>query len=139
MDFGDLLDQWDKQTGKSRINGVYDKDAESGGEGGESAPERRRRLLSKRADAALDLHGLTRDEAWAALETFFNEGKRRGFEKLIIIHGKGNHSKGEAVLSRTVREFIEFCPFAGENGKGNAVSGGSGATWVILKGDYRSR
>jgi DNA-nicking Smr family endonuclease len=118
-----------------RRNGVYDKDAdkpETAGTG-ESAPERRRRLLAKRADAVLDLHGLTRDEAWCSLEDFFNSGKGQGFEKLLIIHGKGNHSPGEAILSRTVREFIERCPFAGESGHGSAVSGGSGTTWVLLK------
>jgi DNA-nicking Smr family endonuclease len=35
------------------------------------------------------------------------------------------------VLKRTVREFIERCPFAGESGQGPA--GGAGATWVLLK------
>jgi DNA-nicking Smr family endonuclease len=44
-------------------------------------------------------------------------------------------------LKRSVREFIERCPHAGENGHEKAASGGSGATWVILKRkrDYRSR
>jgi DNA-nicking Smr family endonuclease len=118
-----------------RINGVYDKDADNPENAGttESGQERRRRLLSQRADAVLDLHGLTRDEAWCSLENFFYQGKRQGFEKLLIIHGKGNHSSGEAVLSRTVREFIEHCPWAGESGRGNAGSGGSGTTWVLLK------
>jgi DNA-nicking Smr family endonuclease len=49
----------------------------------------------------------------------------------MIIHGKGNHSRGEAVLGRTVREFIEHCPFAGESGHGR--EGGTGTTWVLLK------
>ncbi|MDR1238533.1 MAG: Smr/MutS family protein [Treponema sp.] len=132
MNFGDILNQWDKQTGGVKPGEAGDKEtfpispAESGA-------ERRRRLLAKRADAVIDLHGLIRDEAWSSLEKFFNDGKRRGFEKLLIIHGKGNHSPGEAVLSRTAREFIEQCPFAGESGCGNAASGGSGVTWVILK------
>jgi DNA-nicking Smr family endonuclease len=132
VNFGDILDQWDKQTGGSLPKGAADKDADAGKIQADAGAERRR-LLAKRADAAIDLHGLTRDEAWAALENFFNDGKRRGFEKLLIVHGKGNHSPGEAVLSRTVREFIERCPFAGKSGCGNAASGGSGATWVILK------
>ncbi|MDR1277167.1 MAG: Smr/MutS family protein [Treponema sp.] len=174
MNFGDILDQWNRRQNLAnaknrrkgpdsgtgglqpaagetpgqpeperadplsvwlRINGVYDKDADKPEDAGtaESAQERRRRLLTKRADAVLDLHGLTRDEAWSSLEDFFNAGKRQGFEKLLIIHGKGNHSPGEAILSRTVREFIERCPFAGESGHGSAVSGGSGTTWVLLK------
>jgi DNA-nicking Smr family endonuclease len=109
---------------------TYDKDAEE-----PAAPERgaakRRRLLARRPDAVIDLHGLTRDQAWTALEDFFENGRRRGFSKLAVIHGKGNHSPGEAVLKRTAREFIERCPFAGESGQG--PSGGSGVTWVVLK------
>jgi DNA-nicking Smr family endonuclease len=133
MNFGDILDQWDKQAGGSRVKEAGDKDADAEKPQAETGPQRRRRLLSKRADAVIDLHGLTRDEAWSSLEAFFHDGKRRGCEKLLIVHGKGNHSPGEAVLSRIAREFIERCPFAGESGYGNAASGGSGATWVILK------
>jgi DNA-nicking Smr family endonuclease len=164
MNFGDILDQWDQQSRKApgkgkqppagqnaageepervdpltlwlRRNGVYDKDAGDPAAAGtaESPAARRRRLHARRPDAVLDLHGLTRDEAWLSLEDFFRAGKQRGLEKLLIIHGKGNHSSREAVLSRTVREFIERCPFAGESGHGDAASGGSGATWVLLKG-----
>jgi DNA-nicking Smr family endonuclease len=159
MDFGDILDQWDKQTAKARksgksggaggkaeiepervnpltawlrTNGTYDKDAEALTEAG-NAGARRRRLRVKAADASIDLHSLTRDEAWIALNTFFEDGRRRGFEKLLVVHGKGNHSPGEVVLKETVRSFIENCPFAGESGHGGANTGGSGATWVLLK------
>jgi DNA-nicking Smr family endonuclease len=129
-----------------RVNGIYDKDSENGelAEDDEGFPrkrelspqeaaQRRRRLRAKQPDATLDLHGLTRDDAWAAMETFFNDGKQQGFDKLLVIHGKGNHTSGEAVLERTVRDYIERCPFAGESGYGDAASGGSGATWVLLK------
>jgi DNA-nicking Smr family endonuclease len=116
--------------------GVRDKDAENP-EAPErlSAGERRRKLLARRPDAVIDLHGLRRDQARAALEEFFEKGRRRGFAKLSIIHGKGNHSQGGAVLKQMVREFIEQCPFAGESGQG---AGGSGATWVLLKQDPAS-
>jgi DNA-nicking Smr family endonuclease len=157
MNFGDILDKWEKQNKGSgglpaskspqsdkaagrvhvmdewiRKNGVYDKDAEDESEE-QTAAERRRILRQKTPDAALDIHGLTRDEAWETLERFFNESKSQGLEKLLIIHGKGNHSTGEAVLKKSVREFIERCPFAGESGQGKAASGGEGATWVFLK------
>jgi DNA-nicking Smr family endonuclease len=179
MDFGDILDQWDKQAASQtkkksseekdkdpspqedvgekradpldtwlRVNGVYDKDLETGeplAEGlirardisPQEAAKRRRRLRLKQPDATLDLHGLTRDEAWDSLDIFFNDGKRQGFDKLLVIHGKGNHTSGEAVLERAVRDFIERCPFAGESGHGDASSGGSGATWVLLKDNVR--
>lgn len=162
MNFGDILDKWEKQnSGGShagglaggvdnglpgaeppqsvkavdawiRKNGVYDKDAEDE-DAEQNAAERRRRLRQKKPDAALDIHGLTRDEAWEALERFFNESKSQGFEKLLVIHGKGNHSIGESVLKKSVREFIERCPFAGESGQGKAATGGEGATWILLK------
>jgi DNA-nicking Smr family endonuclease len=161
MDFGDILDKWEqgktRVDGKKkpkpqaadsaadvapdrvnpldawlRVNGVYDKDADAE-TGRQNAAENRRRLRSKKPDAFLDIHGLTRDEAWEALERFFSASQSRGFEKVLIIHGKGNHSRGEAVLGRTVHDFIERCPIAGENGHEKAVSGGSGATWVLLK------
>ncbi|MDR0386642.1 MAG: DNA mismatch repair protein MutS, partial [Treponema sp.] len=101
MDFGDILDAWDKQTARAgkkrpasangvqeegsavdpvtawlRINGIYDKDAETPEAGERQSAERRRRLRTKKPDATLDLHGLTRDEAWTAMETFFEEGRR---------------------------------------------------------------
>jgi DNA-nicking Smr family endonuclease len=183
MDFGDILDQWEKEDAKPRgpgiskkgdpgksaapgaernaagktdgvsvqkisplekwlrINGVHDKDAEETGPGRnaagrisrETSAQRRRRLLAKRPDALIDLHGLTGDEAWDALERFFADAKRRALEKILVIHGKGNHSESGAVLKRCARDFIERCPFAGENGHGGAAEGGSGVTWVLLK------
>ena len=178
MDFGDILDDWDKQTAKPagkkacrtaereapgiprdafseappappkepvserrvdpltawlRTNPVQDKDALVGDEQGADLAEQRRRLRAKTPDASIDLHGLTREEAWARLSAFFADAKRRGMEKLRVVHGKGNHSEGEAVLKRTTKEFLERCPFAGESGTADNKAGGSGATWVILK------
>ncbi|MDR1324862.1 MAG: Smr/MutS family protein [Treponema sp.] len=182
MDFGDILDEWERMTATPqgskkqlkkqaekdkaaasqtsagqavpkpdephlkkvdpltawlRIHGVYDKDADAEAiathETGADASKRRRRLLQKEPDAVIDLHGLTQAEAWNALDSFFGNGRRQGFEKLCIVHGKGNHSDGNAVLKQLTRRFIEHCPFAGESGPANAASGGSGVTWVILK------
>ncbi len=186
MDFGNILDDWDKRTAKAagkkairaadraaeaaggadlseaagrapsanrersvevpvserrvdpltawlRANPVQDKDAVVSHESGADFSERRRRLHAKAPDASIDLHGLTRDEAWARLSAFFADAKRQGLEKIRVVHGKGNHSEGEAVLKRTTREFIERCPFAGESGISDNKSGGSGATWVLLK------
>jgi DNA-nicking Smr family endonuclease len=134
MTFWDTQAQCDNQR-RGPNNRGYDTD--SGGPAADERAEalaRRRKLRSKRPDAVLDLHGLTRDEAWRSLEDFFRAGKQRGLEKLLVIHGKGNHSPEGSVLGRTVRDFIERCPFAGESGRGDAASGGSGATWVLLKG-----
>ncbi|MDR2923917.1 MAG: Smr/MutS family protein [Treponema sp.] len=126
MNFEDILNKWEKN------NRIYDKDREAEGER-ISPQEKRSRLKNKKPDAELDIHGLTRVEAWQALDAFFDASKGKGLEKILIIHGKGNHSAGEAVLKRIVMEFIEHCPFAGESGKGKAAAGGEGATWVLLK------
>ncbi|MDR0997761.1 MAG: Smr/MutS family protein [Treponema sp.] len=157
MDFGDILDAWDKQTahaGKKRgtastggeenavvdpvtawlrVNGVYDKDGEGLEADERRAAERRRRLRMKKPDATLDLHGLSRDDAWEAMETFFEECRGQEMEKVLLIHGKGNHSEGEAILKRAVIQFIEKCPYAGESGQPGSELGGGGATWVLLK------
>ncbi len=112
-------------------NPVHDKDRFP--DDSMPASERRRSLRLKAPDATLDLHGLTRDEAWDRLFLFFTDAKRQKLEKVLVVHGKGNHSPGEAVLKKTTREFIERCPNAGESGKADARRGGSGATWVLLK------
>ncbi|MDR2480606.1 MAG: Smr/MutS family protein [Treponema sp.] len=160
MNFGDILDKWEKQHSGGgsraanesgvtaagtdpqnpvnpidawlRVNGVYDKDTSETGPH-QSAAQRRQRLRRKKPDAEIDIHGLTRDEAEQTLLRFFCEAKDRGHEKVLIIHGKGNHCAGEPVLKRLVREFIEHCPVAGESGQGKAAAGGEGATWVLLK------
>lgn len=160
MDFGSILDQWDDQRKKKpsgnprsranpaapgpvfeervspqlawmRLHDVIDKDALDAES--ETPSERRQRLRHARPDATLDLHGLTREEAHTQLEAFFARARREGWEKLQIVHGKGNHSEGEAVLKRDVQRFIEACPYAGERGSPDLRGGGSGATWVILK------
>ena len=141
MDFGKILDKW--ESGKPRTsrksvmetwlknNGVPDKDAD---EKETFAPGEKRALLSrKKPDDIIDIHGLTGEKARISLENFFSNAKSRGFNKLRIIHGKGNHSKGEAVLKTTVKNFIEQCGFAGESGYENSANGGTGATWVLLK------
>ena len=138
MDFGRILDKWEKEAPR---NGVFDKDTIDGGNSkdpvldGEKRKNRRSRLLSKKPDAYIDLHGLTKDEAWQSLEIFFENSRHRGFEKVKIIHGKGSHnnSLNEAVLRDLSRSFIEKCSFAGESGYCSAREGGSGATWVIFK------
>lgn len=171
MDFGDILDEWDRETAKSRGKpkkrspgnsnddistsassnkrsqelpvanpmdvwlrryGITDKDAEPE-TGEEPAHIRRRRLRAMRCEARIDLHGLTRDDAWIRLEAFFADCVSRNLEKVLIIHGKGTHSDDDPVLRRMVQIFIEKHPHAGESGYSPKGEGGSGSTWVILK------
>jgi DNA-nicking Smr family endonuclease len=83
----------------------------------------------------LDLHGLTREEALAALPGFLNSARKRGQKAVLVITGKGNHSAEEPVLHQAVaswlrdagREMVlEFAPAPRE-------MGGSGAYVVFLR------
>ena len=184
MDFGEILEKWEKQNtrdkGKNSApagdrysgsgsnddisalsphplnvwldrNGIYDKDSALSGERNING-ERRHKLLRKKPDAVIDLHGLGVDEAWTALEAFFQNSRELGHEKLLVIHGKGNHRNtatrdfisarlydnrydggNNGVLRDLTRRFIERCSFAGESGHSTAREGGTGSTWVILK------
>ena len=144
MNFGSILEEWERQAKSPGIkysrnpftDDTSEKDKASGSsvfQDGEEGPGRRRyRLLRKKPDAAIDLHGLSRDEAWPALENFFLESSKNGSEKVLIIHGKGNHGN-ESILKDMVRHFIECNALAGESGYNSARDGGTGATWVILK------
>ncbi|GMO27698.1 MAG: Smr/MutS family protein [Termitinemataceae bacterium] len=150
MDFGEILDNWegkhkdvisDKKAGKNfeamfaeylDKNPVINKDKDDA-LGEETPAQRRSRLLAKKCDDQIDLHGKTKQEALAALEIFFEDAFQSGAEKILVIHGKGNHSKENFVLADLCRGFIEKNPYAGEHGKAKAESGGSGATWVILR------
>jgi len=115
-----------------RRYGIQDKDSSSP-ERAESPAERRRRLRALKPEAVIDLHGLTRDEAWARLESFFADCARRRLQKILIVHGKGTHSEDAPVLGQTVRLFLERNHHAGESGHPSASEGGAGSTWVLLK------
>ena len=82
----------------------------------------------------LDLHGLNRHEAKAALSAFIAASQGRGLRCLRVIHGKGLRSPGrEPVLKELVRrwlagreEILAYCQTP-------AADGGGGAVSVLLK------
>ena len=84
-------------------------------------------------EASIDLHGLTREEADIRLNAFITECVRRGLKKVLIIHGKGNHSNEGPVLSHAVRSFIESDKRLGRFGFADKTLGGKGATWVLIR------
>ena len=117
-----------------RRYGVYDKDAQDVEEAASFDNQtEKRRLRAMRPQAEIDLHGMTLEEAYGALVTFFDDAVRRDYQKVLIIHGKGNHSQNGPVLARFVQKFLETHAHAGETGHPKGRDGGTGSTWVILK------
>ncbi len=140
---GRLYEEQMKEDAKKQINpmelwlrryGVTDKDKAADEYEERSKMESREYLRTMRPEARIDLHGLTREEAWARLNSFVNDCIRRGLKKILIIHGKGNHSHGsDPVLGPMVKTFIEQNKNLGSSGHPDRAMGGSGATWVIIK------
>ncbi len=114
--------------------GTVDKDAEASSYKESSRMKSREFIKTMKIDARLDLHGLTRDEAWIALSGFVNDCVRKGLKKVLIVHGKGIHSgSSDPVLGTMVRTFIQQNSHMGASGHPDRTLGGSGATWVLLK------
>lgn len=91
-------------------------------------------LRSMNPQATLDLHQLTKDEAWNRLNSFVTECCARKLKKILIIHGKGIHSHGsDSVLGPMVKMFVEQDKRLGMSGHPDKNHGGAGATWAIIK------
>ena len=114
--------------------GTVDKDKIADQAATEARLNDREYLKSIRPEAVLDLHGLTRDEAWERMASFVSESKRKNLRKIMVIHGKGNLSNGsDPVLGPMVRMFIEQDSRLGASGHPDRNNGGNGATWILLK------
>jgi DNA-nicking Smr family endonuclease len=107
------------------------------------APGIDRRLLRqlKHGDYALqghlDLHGLTAEEARGEVERFIDKARNEGKRCVLLIHGRGHHSKeGIAVLrdrlkvwltrGRIARSVLAFAT-------ARPADGGAGAVYVLLR------
>jgi DNA-nicking Smr family endonuclease len=76
-------------------------------------------------------------EAEDAIAAFLRDAARGGLEKVLIIHGKGNHSGGAPVLRAATRRALESSRLAGRFGTADRGDGGTGATWVLVRGPAR--
>lgn len=87
-----------------------------------------------RAQAELDLHGLTRAEAKVELVEFLHECFRRGARCLRIVHGKGLGSPNrEPVLKQAVRHWLAQREEVLAYVQARPAEGGGGAVIVLLK------
>ncbi len=159
MNFGEILDRWEKSQGPSGKGAAKPAESRIDMEAalqryppGEQGPEAResqsltgraarsatRLLKDLKPQAVLDLHGLSSVEAEEALDRFIRDAKARGLSKVLIIHGKGLHSPGQPVLQRVVQSYLEKCPYTGAFARADRSDGGRGATWVLIRGTRAS-
>lgn len=85
-------------------------------------------------EAILDLHGLSVEEASAAVETFLKQCLRKGLKVVLIIHGKGHHGQAPILKNRlnhwlrNIKAVLAFCSAAPSHGN-------RGAVYILLKRD----
>lgn len=83
------------------------------------------------AEAEIDLHQMTKDEARKEVAAFLEESRISGFKKVRIITGKGLHSEdGVGVLNAYVKGILDGAGFEYQNAKYN--EGGEGALDVFI-------
>jgi DNA-nicking Smr family endonuclease len=94
----------------------------------------------------IDLHGFTLDEANKTIESFINKSFKEEVSKLIVVTGKGLHSKNESnpfvsnklsILKYSIPEFIKSNDILMkkiiEIKDADIKDGGSGAFYIYLK------
>ena len=85
----------------------------------------------------VDLHGLTREEARERVARFLLDSRRAGHRCILIVHGRGNHSKDSIpVLKQAVRTWLERGQFARTVlafATARPSDGGAGAVYVLLR------
>lgn len=85
----------------------------------------------------VDLHGLLRDEAKVELERFIEGSRRKGLRCVLVVHGRGLHSKDqlpvlkELVKTRLARGRLARQVLAFSTARPH--DGGTGAVYVLLR------
>ena len=119
----------------SRLDVVPDKDQLLDSRS-EDAPVRQKRKTGNKPDDCLDLHGKTVDEALRLLPVFIAESFARGTRYVIVITGKGKHSRGGvSVLKPAVERWIlqKGRRFVASYAEAPRAYGGRGAFILNLK------
>jgi DNA-nicking Smr family endonuclease len=87
--------------------------------------------------AALDLHGMTVDEAQAEVEQFLVKAARAGLRCVLIIHGRGRNSRGQVpVLKDRLKQWLTRTKLAKmilAFATARPHDGGPGALYVMLR------
>jgi len=85
----------------------------------------------------LDLHGMTRDEAKAAVDAFLRKARSGGKRCVLLVHGRGLHSKDQLpVLKEALRAWLASARLARHVlafATARPADGGAGAIYVLLR------
>ena len=84
-------------------------------------------------DGQLDLHHLKADEARRQLRRFLDQADRDHCRRLRIVHGRGLHSTGRAVLPELVQDELRLDPRVIAFRLAGRFDGGAGAVRVLFK------
>lgn len=85
----------------------------------------------------VDLHGMTREQAHAAIYRFLAGARVKHLRCVLIVHGRGNHSEGQIpVLKLALQRWLQRAPikewvFAWATSR--PVDGGPGAMYLLLR------
>ena len=88
----------------------------------------------------VDLHGLAAAEARRRLAAELARAQAAGLRCVLVVHGRGLHSEGPAVLREGVAEWLSAGPLAARVmafASARPADGGSGATYVLLRRQRR--
>lgn len=92
------------------------------------------------ADYEIDLHGLTAEEARAAVRGAVRDVRASGGRCLLVVHGRGRHSDTGPVLKDALVDWLTAAPVSGAVmafASAQPEDGGTGATYVLLRRGVR--
>lgn len=96
----------------------------------------RKQLRHVKVDARLDLHGLSLEKGYDALEQFLMGAQARGFKVVLVITGKGPISS-ENTLRHLLPRWVEERPvrhlISGFHAPARPQDGGQGACYIVVK------
>lgn len=89
----------------------------------------------------IDLHGMKRDEAKAAVDQFLKKSRAAGKRCVLLVHGRGIHSKDQVpILKDALRNWLATARFGRHVlafATARPVDGGAGALYVLLRRNGR--
>ncbi|HSQ97191.1 MAG TPA: Smr/MutS family protein [Rickettsiales bacterium] len=86
-------------------------------------------------DYSVDLHGFTINEAYLRIKSLFEKARVNNYKCILIITGKGLHSKDKTIKSSVIEWFKEpyFSSKIIKYTDAHKMHGGSGALYVLLR------